>query len=150
MEMIPDPRTSPANLTADTVRAWFLELTAVEQRIGPRFAGIPPERAFTTKPALARGMLEQALQAGVAARWVTGDSVYGENRRLRMWLEEDAHTYVLAVSGKEYVWLGWQQQQVTTVLTALPTDGWTRHSAGAGATGPRWYDWDWLPLAAPR
>ena len=38
MQMIPDPRTSPANLTVDTVRAWSLELTEVERRLGPRFA----------------------------------------------------------------------------------------------------------------
>lgn len=37
MELIPDPRTSPDALTVDTVRAWLLELTEVERRIGPRF-----------------------------------------------------------------------------------------------------------------
>jgi hypothetical protein len=37
MEMIPDPRTSPAELTVDIVRAWLLELTAVEQRMGAQF-----------------------------------------------------------------------------------------------------------------
>jgi SRSO17 transposase len=112
-------------------------------------AGIPQERPFATKPALARDMLERAFQAGVPATWVTGDSVYGDNRRLRLWLEAHERAYVLAVSGKEYVWLGWQQRQVKTVLAALPADGWTRHSAGAGAKGPRWYDWCWVPLAAP-
>jgi hypothetical protein len=35
------------------------------------------------------------------------------------------------------------------VLAALPAEGWTRLSAGDGAKGPRWYDWRWLPLAAP-
>jgi len=112
-------------------------------------AGMPAERPFATKPALARDMLEQAFQVGVPARWVTGDSVYGDDRRLRMWLEAQERAYVLAVSGKEYVWLGWQQRQVKTVLAALPADGWTRLSAGAGTKGPRWYDWYWLPLAAP-
>jgi SRSO17 transposase len=112
-------------------------------------AGIPPERPFATKPALARHMLERAFQAGVPATWVTGDSVYGDDRRLRLWLEAHEHAYVLAVSGKEYVWLGWQQRQVKTVLAALPVEGWTRHSAGAGTKGPRWYDWCWVPLAAP-
>jgi SRSO17 transposase len=112
-------------------------------------AGIPQDRAFATKPELARRMLEQAFQAEVPAAWVTGDSVYGDDRRLRMWLEAQAQAYVLAVSGKEYVWLGWQQHQVKTVLATLPAEGWTRHSAGAGAKGPRWYDWYWLPLAAP-
>ena len=37
MEMIPAPCTSPAALTVDLVRAWLLELTDVERRIGVRF-----------------------------------------------------------------------------------------------------------------
>src|SRR4029450_2895989 len=112
-------------------------------------AGIPQERTFATKPELARRMLERVFEAGVPAAWVTGDSVYGDDRRLRMWLEAHERAYVLAVSGKEYVWLGWRQRQVKTILAALPADDWPRHSAGAGAKGPRWYDWCWVPLAAP-
>jgi SRSO17 transposase len=64
-------------------------------------------------------------------------------------LESCPQAYELAVSGKEYVWLGWQQRQVKTILAALPAEGWTRLSAGDGAKGPRWYDWRWLPLAEP-
>src|SRR5262249_49928233 len=45
--------------------------------------------------------------------------------------------------------LGWQQRQVKTVLAALPVDDWMRHSAGAGAKGPRWSEWYWLPWASP-
>lgn len=56
---------------------------------------------------------------------------------------------MLAVSGTEYVWLGGQQHQVKTILAALPTEGWMRLSAGAGAQGPRLYEWCWLPLANP-
>lgn len=112
-------------------------------------AGIPPDHAFATKPEQARCLLERAFKAEVPVAWVTGDSVYGDNRRLRMWVEAQERAYVLAVSGKEYVWLGWQQQQVKTILPALPAEGWTRHSAGVGAKGPRWYDWQWVPLALP-
>ncbi len=112
-------------------------------------AGVPEDRRFATKPQLARHMLARALAAGVPARWVTGDSVYGNDRRLRMWLESCPQAYVLAVSGKEYVWLGWRQRQINTILASLPEGGWTRLSAGDGAKGPRWYDWRWLPLAAP-
>jgi SRSO17 transposase len=112
-------------------------------------AGMPPERTFTTKPQLARQMLERAFDAGVPAAWVTGDSVYGDNRRLRVWLEEQAHAHVLAVSGKEYVWRAGRQQQVKTIVATLAAEGWSRLSAGDGAKGPRWYDWRWLPLAAP-
>jgi SRSO17 transposase len=114
-----------------------------------RQAGIPEERRFATKPQLAQAMLQRVLAAGVPARWVTGDSVYGDDRRLRMGLEAQPHAYVLAVSGKEYVWLDWHQRRVNTVLAALPEDGWSRLSAGDGSKGPRWYDWQWLPLAEP-
>jgi SRSO17 transposase len=71
-----------------------------------RRAGIPEARRFATKPQLAKEMLRRARAAGVPAKWVTGDSVYGDDRRLRVWLEAQPQAYVLAVSGKEYVWLG--------------------------------------------
>jgi SRSO17 transposase len=112
-----------------------------------RQAGIPEDRCFATKPQLARQMLARAFAAGVPAKWVTGDSVYGDDRRLRIWLEAQPQAYVLAVSGKEYVWLAGDQRQVKTILASLPAEGWTRLSAGDGAKGPRWYDWRWLPLA---
>lgn len=115
-----------------------------------RQAGIPADRPFATKPQLARQMLARAFAAGVPAKWVTGDSVYGADRRLRVWLEARPQAYVLAVSGQEYAWLGWRQQQVKTILAALPPEGWTRLSAGDGSKGPRWYDWRWLPLAEPQ
>jgi SRSO17 transposase len=120
-----------------------------DDRARCRQAGIPDERGFATKPQLACQMLARAFAAGLPAKWVTGDSVYGDDRRLRMWLEARPQAYVLAVSGKEYVWLGWRQRQVKTILATLPEDGWNRLSAGDGAKGPRWYDWRWLPLAAP-
>jgi SRSO17 transposase len=112
-------------------------------------AGIPQDRHFATKPQLAQPMLARAFAAGVPATWVTGDSVYGDDRRLRVWLESCPQAYMLAVSGKEYVWLDWQQRRVNTLLATLPGEGWTRLSAGDGAKGPRWYDWRWLPLAEP-
>jgi SRSO17 transposase len=114
-----------------------------------REAGIPAVRCFATKPQLAQQMLARTFTAEVSATWVTGDSVYGNDRRLRLWLEAQPQAYVLAVSGQEYVWLGGRQRQVKTILAALPADGWTRLSAGDGTKGPRWYDWHWLPLAEP-
>ena len=112
-------------------------------------AGIPEERTFATKPQLAQQMLKRAFDAGVPAAWVTGDSVYEDNRSLRLWLEEHHHAHVLAISGKEYVWCAGRQHQVKTLVAALGAEGWCRLSAGDGAKGPRWYDWQWLPLAAP-
>jgi SRSO17 transposase len=51
-----------------------------------RQAGIPDQRGFVTKPQLAQHMLARAFGAGVPAKWVTGDSVDGDDRRLRRWL----------------------------------------------------------------
>lgn len=51
-------------------------------------AGIPEEVQFATKPQLARQMLERAFEANVPCKWVTADEIYGGDRRLRMWLEE--------------------------------------------------------------
>jgi SRSO17 transposase len=112
-------------------------------------AGMPEQHPFATKPQLARQMLKRAFAARVPAAWVTGDSVYGDDRRLRVWLEEQERAHALAVSGKEYVWRGGRQQQVKAILATLATEGWYRLSAGDGAKGPRWYDWTWLPLAPP-
>jgi SRSO17 transposase len=114
-----------------------------------RQAGIPKARRFATKPQLAQQRLARAFAAGVPAQWVTGDSVYGADRRRRMWLEAQPQADVLAVSGQAYVWVDGQQRQVKSLLAALPEEGWTRRRAGDGAKGPRWYDWRWQPLAAP-
>ena len=93
---------------------------------------------MATTPPLAQQRRPQTLAAGVPARWGTGASVYGDNRRLRMWLAGQPHASVLAVSGQEQVWLGWRPRRINTLLAGLPIDGWTRLSAGAGAKGPRW------------
>src|SRR5258707_4935121 len=114
-------------------------------------AGLPDTVGFATKPQLARGMLERARQAGVPAAWVTGDSVYGDDRSLPGWLGSQEQPYVLAVSGKESVNRDatWTPQRVSRLLQELPKEGWQRLSAGDGAKGPRWYDWYQLPLVPP-
>jgi SRSO17 transposase len=131
-------------------RALYLPASWTDDRARCRAAGIPDEVAFATKPALAQAMLERALGAGVPAAWVTADSVYGDVKYLRVWLEARPLGYVLAVSGKDtVVGADWRQRRISTLLANLPTDGWERLSAGEGAKGPRWYDWLRLPLVAP-
>lgn len=94
-------------------------------------------------------MLERTLTAGVALVWITGDSIYGDDRALRQYLEAQRQAYVLAVSGKESVWVQHQQRRISTLLAELPTEGWERLSAGLGSKGPRWYDWRRLEASAP-
>ena len=101
-----------------------------------RQAGIPGDQPFATKPQLACQMLARAFAAGLPTKWVTGDRVYGGDRRLRLWLEARPQSSVLAVSGKEDVWFGPQQRQVKTLLASLPAAGWTRLSAGDDAASP--------------
>ena len=115
-----------------------------------RRAGIPEDRAFATKPALARPMSQRTFDAGVLLAWVTGDCIYGNDRRLRQWLEGRSQAYVLAVSGQEAVWTTQRQTRIKTLLADLPAAGWERISAGDGSKGPRWYDWRRLDLSPPR
>ncbi len=117
--------------------------------------GVPEEIGMRTKPELAREMLGRALDAEVKAAWVVADSVYGDTRRLGMFLEEREQPYVLALSGKAHVWAGFYQHRVSKVLEALrrgelvSEEGWKRLSAGEGSKGPRLYDWTRLPLNPP-
>jgi SRSO17 transposase len=131
-------------------RELYLPVEWTNDRERCRSAGVPDDRDFATKPELAQEMLARTFAAGMPAHWVTGDSVYGNARQLRMWLEGQPQAYVLAVSGQEYVRLDGRQRQVKTLVAALPPEGWTRLSAGEGTKGPRWYDWRWLPLADPQ
>jgi SRSO17 transposase len=112
-------------------------------------AGVPDTVSFATKPLLARQMIARALAGGVPARWVAGDSVYGNDGKLRRWLEEHRVAHVLGVSGNHYVWVGFQQQPVAAVAQRVPRKAWQRLSAGAGSKGPRWFDWAALRLPCP-
>jgi len=107
--------------------------------------------AFATKPELARRMLERALAAGVPAAWVTGDSIYGGDRRLRVWLEQQAQPFVLAVTSAEPLWAvldgRWGQPRADGIAAHIPAEAWQRLSAGAGPKGPRWHDWARVRLA---
>jgi SRSO17 transposase len=113
-------------------------------------AGVPEVVEFRTKPQLARVMLERALDAGVPAAWVTGDEIYGGDRRLRLWLEERQVPHVLAVKSTEPLWTRttWRQVAAKTLAAAVPEEAWQRVSAGDGAKGPRVYDWARVPIRA--
>src|SRR5487761_1275773 len=85
-----------------------------------RAAAVPEGTEFATKPELARRMIGRALQAGAPCNWVAADEVYGNNSKLRQWLEE---------------------RRVDTIAQSLPHLAWERISAGSGSKGERLYDW---------
>jgi SRSO17 transposase len=81
----------------------------------------------------------------VPAAWVTGDEVYGGDRHLRLWLEEQEQPFVLAAACDEPVWWnagrGVRQERADAIAARVAAEGWQRLSAGNGAKGPRRHDW---------
>ena len=128
-------------------RQLYLPREWIEDRARCQAAGIPSSVEFQTKPQLAQRMIERALDAGVPCGWVTGDAVYGGDRRLRAWLESREQSFVLAVACNEPLcWLGPNYSSAQTIAQAQPASAWQRLSAGAGAKGERLYDWALVPL----
>lgn len=128
-------------------RALYLPRSWTQDRKRCQQAGIPDDVGFASKPELARRMLEHAFRQGVPAAWVTGDSVYGGHRSLRLWLEEQAQPFVLEVACNEPLWYqSFQYTRADEIASSLPSDVWQTLSAGSGSKGERWYDWALVPL----
>lgn len=117
-----------------------------ERRTG---AGVPGEVGFATKIVLARRMIDRAVAAGVSARWVTADAVYGSDYHFRATAEGHGLGYVVGVRSDFAVWSGFRQVRVSALLTQVPADAWHRLSCGDGAKGPRVYDWALLRTNSP-
>lgn len=110
-------------------------------------AKTPGHTEFKTKPQLAQPMIERAVAAKVPFAWITGDEVYGDNRSLRVWLEQSDLHFVLAVRSNSHVWTGRMRQETVEQLSNTVTESdWQTLSAGDGSKGPRWYDWARVPL----
>lgn len=112
-------------------------------------AGIPERVEFETKPAQALAMLQRAVETDVPVRWVTADSIYGDYRPLRVWLEAQPLAYALGVSGKESVEIEGWMVRVSEVLQVRLGEQWTQLSAGDGAKGARLFEWQTIPLSDP-
>ncbi len=122
-------------------RELYLPKSWTADRDRCRDAGVPDEVEFATKQVLAQRMLARALDAGVPARWVTADEVYGGDSKFRLWLERRRIGYVVAVpSSAPIVSLAgsWRADQV---VADAPHEAWKRLSCGDGAKGPRLFDW---------
>jgi len=126
-------------------KAWTQD---AERRVA---AGVPEAVDFRTKPQLALEMIERALEAGVPAKWVVADEVYGSDGKLRRALEARDQAYVLAVKRNTMptTWPPYAppgQVTVSAVAAALAPEAWQRLSCGDGAQGERIYDWACVPL----
>ena len=89
-------------------------------------------------------MLVRPCCAGVPARWVTGDEVYGADPRLRAEWRPTGSGYVLAIGCDRRIPTDAGPIRADELAAALPRRAWHRLSAGPGAKGQRFYDWAWI------
>jgi SRSO17 transposase len=109
-----------------------------------RRAGVPEERRKTIpKPTLAKQMLARAFAHGVKVAWVTCDTVYGGDYKLRSWLEARLQPYGLAVPKNQRIG---RTHRADEVVASWQASRWQRVAAGEGSQGPRLYDWAWQSL----
>lgn len=130
-------------------RELYLPKSWTQDRQRCREADVPEEVTFATKPQLAARMLWRALDAGLCAKWVTGDCVYGSHRPLRAGLEERSQAYALCVKCSESVDVQGERKRVDRIAADLGADQWQRLSAGSGSKGPRLFDWVCVELDKP-
>jgi SRSO17 transposase len=150
---------SPAGQALVDARLYLPERWT-DDRARCRAARVPEEVGFQTKPELALAMLRAARERRhLAARWVTGDEVYGGNPAFRDALEADGYWDVLEIPRSTLVREvradapspqplggGWSLrsdlgpvQAVGEVAAALPAERWQRLEVAEGAPGPRVY-----------
>lgn len=111
--------------------------------------GVPKAVEFATKLVLARRMIDRALAAGVTARWVTADAVYGSDYHFRAAVEKHGLGYVAGVRSDFAMFSGFRQVRAKAWLAEVPADAWQRLSCGKGSKGPRLYDWVVLRTNSP-
>ncbi|MCX4098589.1 IS701 family transposase [Nocardia sp. alder85J] len=104
-------------------------------------ANVPDNVEFATKATLAKQMLARALDAGVPARWVTADEAYGGDYKFRTWLEGRRIGYVVAVPRSRTIPITAGSTRADHLVAQAPPQAWKRLSCGAGAKGPRLFDW---------
>jgi SRSO17 transposase len=124
-------------------RELYLPKTWTEDRDRCAGAGIGPDVEFTTKPQLARKMLQRLLSAHgrQVVPWFTADEAYGDNPGLRDWLDEQDINYVMAVSCDARFATPTDPRRADELAASAPKRGWQRLSCGEGSKGHRLYDW---------
>jgi|SRR5215213_4046514 len=131
-------------------------------------AKVPEAVRFQTMPALGQAMLEQAWARQVPHAWVTADERYGSVPSFLAALEERGRRYVIAVPATTRVWgadttvvegptglrvlkaAALEPTPVARIVAAWGAGVWQRLTVGAGAKGPRVYDWAAVRVVASR
>ena len=112
-------------------------------------AKVPESVTFATKPALASAMLKRTLDAGVPAKWVTADEVYGSDSKFRRFCEDRGLGYVVAISSNTHLFLRGRRTRVDEHVQQMPKRVWRQLSCGPGLKGERLYDWAFVSWPHP-
>ena len=109
---------------------------------------MPGSVGFQTKSQLALRILKRAVKPGVPFGWVVGDEVYSSDRNLRLWLEQEGLSHVVAIKRSEMLWALTDKGPRQVRADRLASQA--RNRAGSGAalvmeprvpgftTGPPW------------
>ena len=103
-----------------------------------RQAHIPEERGFFTKPELALQMIQRAMDNGVKPSWVRGDEVYGNDGKIRSFLESRLQPYILAVKSDHRVFANGEMVLASSLAEKIKARCWFRCSIGKDPS--RMYD----------
>jgi SRSO17 transposase len=131
-------------------RDLYLPLDWIHDRERCKEAGIPETVEFRPKWEQALHLLKRAGEAGVSFRWTVADTVYGQARDLRTWLEERDMPYVLGIPSDEPVCVHTQGRsqlaEARQIQATLKPEDWHRLPMSQGTKGPRLFDWALLPV----
>ena len=130
-------------------RALYLPKDWAQDAVRRAKAGVPKAVRFATKLVLAQRMIERAVAAGLPARWVTADAVYGSDYGFRSAVEALGLGYGVGVRTDHAVRIGFRQVRAKALLAEVPANAWQRLSCGVGSKGPRRYDWAVLRTNCP-
>jgi SRSO17 transposase len=122
-------------------RSLYLPKEWAEDAVRRTEAKVPESVTFATKPELALQMLRRTLEAGVPAKWVTADEVYGSDHKFRRFCEDRGLHYVVAISKQTRLFLNGQRKRVDEHTGEMKSRAWRRLSCGPGLKGERLYDW---------
>ena len=131
-------------------RSLYLPKEWTDNRARMKFAHVPDDVSFATKPQIACRMIARAIAAKVPFAFVAADSVYGTGD-IETVLRKAGKGYVLGVASN-HVFHSWGKKQLvggtaSVIAQALPKKAWRRLSSGEGTKGPRLHDWAYLELA---
>ena len=95
---------------------------------------------------MALEMIKRAYENGLPFEWVAGDSVYGADSRIQKYLEEKDKKYMFAVSGKEYVWIGFRQCSVKEINGQLDEEKWVKISTESGTKREKIFEYQYTEV----